>query len=265
MESQLMHIIKREWSFIMSLNCLISSVLLDALVKISIARFYFRFQDTILFISFGVLIVASLLFRKFRTSSEKRLTISQVQNCIWPAFLMYISFYLRLYHARYDARYFQAFRIASFYAPIFTLTLKKFILWHEISLVEIYLAIYVLFCGILATILTVAKEARENQNAGDSAKIQHINGWCRYFGQAAVQLQASFEIKKVLVEFILKCTEPCCCLSLVITQGIAPREFHCPITSGFQKRYHNTFSPSKTSANHSDWTKSISTRNLENK
>ncbi|KRY23862.1 PiggyBac transposable element-derived protein 3 [Trichinella patagoniensis] len=53
--------------------------------------------------------------------------------------------------------------------------------------------------------------------------------------------------------------------NLVITQGIAPREFHCPITSGFQKRYHNTFSPSKTSANHSDWTKSISTRNLENK
>ncbi|KRY24125.1 hypothetical protein T03_13122 [Trichinella britovi] len=42
-------------------------------------------------------------------------------------------------------------------------------------------------------------------------------------------------------------------------------EFHCPVTSGFQKRYHNTFSPSKTSANHSDWTKSISTRNFEKK
>ncbi|KRX74693.1 PiggyBac transposable element-derived protein 3 [Trichinella sp. T6] len=41
-------------------------------------------------------------------------------------------------------------------------------------------------------------------------------------------------------------------------------EFHCPVTSGFQKRYHNTFSPSKTSANHSDWTKNTSTRNLEN-
>ncbi|KRY79719.1 hypothetical protein T4A_13169, partial [Trichinella pseudospiralis] len=150
MESQLMHIIKREWSFIMSLICLISSLLLDALVKISIARFYFRFQDTILFISFGILIVASLLYRKFYTSSEKKLTISQVQNCIWPAFLMYISFYLRLYHARYDARYFQALRIASFYAPMFTLTLKKLILRHEILFFEIYLAIYVLFCGILA-------------------------------------------------------------------------------------------------------------------
>ncbi|KAL1237929.1 hypothetical protein TPS_02662 [Trichinella pseudospiralis] len=112
--------------------------------------FYFRFQDTILFISFGILIVASLLYRKFYTSSEKKLTISQVQNCIWPAFLMYISFYLRLYHARYDARYFQALRIASFYAPMFTLTLKKLILRHEILFFEIYLAIYVLFCGILA-------------------------------------------------------------------------------------------------------------------
>ncbi|KRY39084.1 PiggyBac transposable element-derived protein 3 [Trichinella spiralis] len=53
-------------------------------------------------------------------------------------------------------------------------------------------------------------------------------------------------------------------LLLAITQGIAPREFHCPVTSGFHKRYHNTSSPSKISANHSDWTKSTSTRSLEN-
>ncbi|KRX23306.1 hypothetical protein T07_4866, partial [Trichinella nelsoni] len=70
--------------------------------------------------------------------------------------------------------------------------------------------------------------------------------------------------RPLVVEFILKCTEPCCCRSLTITQGIAPREFHCPVTSGFQKRYYNTSSLSKTSANHSDWTKSTSTRNLEN-
>ncbi|KRY27820.1 PiggyBac transposable element-derived protein 3, partial [Trichinella spiralis] len=70
--------------------------------------------------------------------------------------------------------------------------------------------------------------------------------------------------QEMVVEFILKCTEPCCCRSLAITQGIAPREFHCPVTSGFHKRYHNTSSPSKISANHSDWTKSTSTRSLEN-
>ncbi|KRY80937.1 hypothetical protein T4D_12570 [Trichinella pseudospiralis] len=36
------------------------------------------------------------------------------------------------------------------------------------------------------------------------------------------------------------------------------------VISGFQKRCHNTSSSSKTSANYSDWTKSTSTRNLEN-
>ncbi|KRY05277.1 PiggyBac transposable element-derived protein 1 [Trichinella patagoniensis] len=56
-----------------------------------------------------------------------------------------------------------------------------------------------------------------------------------------------------------------CCRSLATAQGIAPREFHCPVTSGFQKRYHNTSSTSKTSANHSGLAKSTSTRNLENK
>ncbi|KRY07850.1 PiggyBac transposable element-derived protein 3 [Trichinella patagoniensis] len=109
---------------------------------------------------------------------------------------------------------------------------------------------------------------RWNNNAVVTLASNHLThhpiGSVQRYSQSQKK-HASVEIKKVLVEFILKCTEPCCCLSLVITQGIAPREFHCPVTSGFQKRYHNTFSPSKTSANHSDWTKSISTRNLENK
>ncbi|KRZ66395.1 hypothetical protein T08_3914 [Trichinella sp. T8] len=44
-------------------------------------------------------------------------------------------------------------------------------------------------------------------------------------------------------------------LTVVATaQGIAQRWFHCPVTSGFQKRCHNTPSPSKTSSNHLDWT-----------